>query len=172
MSQTLRQGSGDSGPDEYQIVNLKALVSPPSSPSDDDPPIHHLPTEILLEVVRYYSHRDARIRDLVRLALVCGRWSILVQDATVLWTTINAAEGPAMVRKALQMAKDASVDLTFNAKTAQMKRKVFFNCIGERVGQWRTLVLLIQWSVRDFILGDGDLQSVAPTEPGGASLIC
>lgn len=141
MSETTQQGKDAPGSSGCQATNLEARVPPPLNAHDYDPPIHRLPPEILVEIVRHYIQRDTTLRDLVRLTHVCQRWSIIVQDAPVLWTTINAADGPSAFHKAMQTAKDALLDLTFDDTTAKVSLEIFLKSVGERIGQWRTLVV-------------------------------
>ncbi|KAG8909694.1 hypothetical protein FRC01_006795 [Tulasnella sp. 417] len=146
MSGTIQGRVGAPGP----TTNTDALAAPLNA-DNSGPPIHRLPSELLVEVVRYYSQGDTRLRDTIRLTLVCKRWSMIVQGAPILWTVINAAEGPSVVRKALQNAKDALLDLTFNWYTAQMEREAFFESVGRRIGYWRTLAVLIEFPEWNFV---------------------
>ncbi|KAG8964023.1 hypothetical protein FRC00_004051 [Tulasnella sp. 408] len=145
MSGAIQQGTG---PSEGQTIKFGAAISP-SLDAHCDPPIHRLPPEILVEVVRNYVQRDTSIRDLIRLTLVCKRWSNIVQDAPSLWTTINAAEGPSAVRKAMQVTKDALLDLRFDYSTTQMDKGAFFKAIGEQSGRCRTLVVCLDRALWD-----------------------
>ncbi|KAG9048125.1 hypothetical protein FS837_000696 [Tulasnella sp. UAMH 9824] len=147
MSETIQQRTG---PSEGQTIKFESATSPPLD-ADCDPPIHHLPPEILVEVVRHYVQRDTNIRDLIRLTLVCKRWSDIIQDAPSLWTTINAAEGPSAVRKAMQTAKSGLLDLTFNFSTAQMDQGAFLKSIGEQSARWRSLVVVVHRPTWDAI---------------------
>ncbi|KAG8964025.1 hypothetical protein FRC00_004053 [Tulasnella sp. 408] len=151
----------DAGPNECHVPDPKAHASLPLNAKSYDLPIHRLPAEILVEIVRYYIQQNTGIRHLVRLTQVCKRWSIIIQDAPILWTTIDAADGPLAIRKALQAAKDALLDLKFDYNTAQMAQRAFFKCVGEQSGRWRTLVVLLQRPAWDSIFEE--LQKGTPS---------
>ncbi|KIO26640.1 hypothetical protein M407DRAFT_234641 [Tulasnella calospora MUT 4182] len=146
MFEIIQRGPGAPG------CQTRASAPPPLGANHCDPPIQRLPPEILVEVIQNSTQPDTRLRDLVRLTLVCQRWSIIIHDSPVLWARINAAEGSSVVRKALETAKDALIDLTFNYNTAQMKLRAFFESIVGRIGHWRTLDVLLQSPKWDFIL--------------------
>ncbi|KAG8964024.1 hypothetical protein FRC00_004052 [Tulasnella sp. 408] len=157
MSETIQPGTG---PGEGQTIKFEAAISPVLD-AHCDPPVHRLPPEIFLEVVCNYIQRDTRIRDLIRLTLVCKRWSIIVQDAPILWTKINADEGPLAVRKAMQVTKDALLDLIFNHTTARMDKVAFVKSVGDQFGRWRTLVIRLDKPDWDLIFEE--LQKGTPS---------
>ncbi|KAG8946853.1 hypothetical protein FRC04_011400 [Tulasnella sp. 424] len=66
-----------------------------------------------------------------------------------------------MVRKALQAAKEAPLDLKFNEKTTQMARTDFFEAVGKRMGYWRSLTVNLQSRDWCFVLEDMET-SMAP----------
>ncbi|KAG8920586.1 hypothetical protein FRC01_000686, partial [Tulasnella sp. 417] len=123
-------------------------------PNSDVPAIQHVPPEILLEVVCYYAQPRTYLRDLVGLTLVCRWWRIIIEGAAFLWGTINAAEGTSVVRTALQKAKDTLLDLTFDEHTANTTREVFFKLVGERIGRWRSFVVILRSGHWGFVLED------------------
>ncbi|KAG9048126.1 hypothetical protein FS837_000697 [Tulasnella sp. UAMH 9824] len=138
MSETSRRGTGVTGQSECQTIDPEPGVSP-TLDSNYEPPIHRLPPEIIVDVVRSSVRWDTRIQDLIRLTLVCKYWSAIIHNATVLWATIDAAEGPSLVLKALKTAKGALLDLTFHYKTAQMNWSAFFMSVIGCMEHWRTL---------------------------------
>ncbi|KAG9046455.1 hypothetical protein FS837_004382 [Tulasnella sp. UAMH 9824] len=152
MSGAIQRGTSASRPNECPTSDLQAQGSSPSEANSCDPPIHRLPPEILEEVVRYYIHPETSLQGLVRLTLVCRRWQTVIEGSALLWTTINAADGAVLVRKALKMAKDVLLDLTFHEETAQMTRQDFFKLIGERTDRWRCLSVDLASRKWDFAL--------------------
>ncbi|KAG8921029.1 hypothetical protein FRC00_009227, partial [Tulasnella sp. 408] len=152
MSGTIRRDTIASGSNEGPTLQPQGSSHPEAKSSD--PPIHRLPPEILEEIVRYYVHPDTSLQGPVRLTLVCRRWKTVIEGTALLWATINAADGPSLVRKALKMAKDVLLDLTFNEETAQMTRQDFFKLIGERTDRWKCLSVDLTSEKWDFVLED------------------
>lgn len=122
--------------------------------------IHTLPPEIIVEIVHLCIQSPRPLQDLIRLALVCRRWCMISEGTAFLWSTIDAAEPSGLVRKALRMAKDAPLNLTFNEATAKMNQEDFFKSIGEKVALWRSLVVHLESRSGDFALSD--LETTAP----------
>ncbi|KAG9048122.1 hypothetical protein FS837_000693 [Tulasnella sp. UAMH 9824] len=105
-------------------------------------PLHdRLPLEIFLAIIQLCVGPVMTITDLVALQLVCRSWHNIIANASFLWGTINSVEGLPAVRKALQMAKNSPLDITFEEFRSKMHQIDFFNLVGERVNQWRSLVI-------------------------------
>ncbi|KAG9013424.1 hypothetical protein FRB90_006070 [Tulasnella sp. 427] len=118
-------------------------------------PIDRLPPELMLGIFRCTRKMERRPRDLVRLMLVCKRWYTLLDGTPFLWTSIDASDGEAFVSKALQRAKDAPLEIRFQARTASMKRETFFTLVGEHIGRWRSFnVLTDDPGLLELVLGD------------------
>ncbi|KAG8921065.1 hypothetical protein FRC00_009190, partial [Tulasnella sp. 408] len=83
------------------------------------------------------------LRDLVRLTLVCKRWRWIVEDSAVLWTKIDATVGRSAVRRALELAGDTLLDITFNEINVETTRGDFFQLVGERIAHWRSFVVVL-----------------------------
>ncbi|KIO26609.1 hypothetical protein M407DRAFT_24056 [Tulasnella calospora MUT 4182] len=154
MSESTERGADTSTREPNENPTFDMELSPPVDSNRYPPPIQRIPPEILLEIVNHYIAPEPCLRDLVRLTLVCKRWSVIIQDAAFLWGTINADQGLAVVRQALRRAKDAPLDLTFNEKTAPMMRKDFFTSIGERTECWKSLSVDLTIRNWDFVLED------------------
>ncbi|KIO26610.1 hypothetical protein M407DRAFT_24057 [Tulasnella calospora MUT 4182] len=144
MSSYLAGESSGFGPREPATINA----------NNCDPPVHRLPPEILVEIVHHSIEPGTCLRDLIRLTLVCKRWNIIVEGAAVLWGNIDADEGPSAIRKALEMAKDTPLDITFNEATADIMREDFFKSIGERIAQWRSFAVALRFRHWRFVLED------------------
>ncbi|KAG8946554.1 hypothetical protein FRC04_011612 [Tulasnella sp. 424] len=135
---------------EGNIVSLKPVGLPAYNPRDTDPrsapeehlpPIHRIPYETLLHIIHIYIHdSNYPVRDLSTLTLVCQHWRAIVEDTSSLWGRIDASEGLVAVRKGLRMAKDASLHITYILERSKTDQSAFFKTIGERIGQWRSLV--------------------------------
>ncbi|KAG8946558.1 hypothetical protein FRC04_011616 [Tulasnella sp. 424] len=112
------------------------------APKDHLPPIHRTPNEIILHIIHTYVKDSAYpVRDLSALTLVCRRWRAIVEDASFLWGRIDASEGLAAVRKGLRMAKGAALHITYTQRRSKTDQSAFFKAIGERISQWRSLVV-------------------------------
>ncbi|KAG8890346.1 hypothetical protein FRC00_014315, partial [Tulasnella sp. 408] len=119
-------------------ISIKAFGAQLSN----DMPLHErLPLEIFLAIIHLCIGPTIPITDLVALQRVCRSWHDIIAGASFLWGTINAVEGLPAVRKALQMAKNSPLDLTFEEFRSRMHQTDFFNLMGERVNQWRSLVI-------------------------------
>ncbi|KIO26608.1 hypothetical protein M407DRAFT_7699 [Tulasnella calospora MUT 4182] len=139
--------------EETRVIMITWISERPTVDTNArEPPMHRLPPEILVEVLRHYLQLGMRLRDLDQLTLVCRRWKVIVESAAVLWGTINAAEGHSIVRKALHAAKDTPLDLTFHEYNSRIGRKTFFEAIGERVRHWRSLTVILKSVHWDFAL--------------------
>ncbi|KAG8946559.1 hypothetical protein FRC04_011617 [Tulasnella sp. 424] len=138
---------------EGNIVSLKPVGLPAYNPRDTDPrsapeghlpPIHRIPYETLLHIIHIYV-RDSNypVRDLSTLTLVCQHWRAIVEDTSSLWGRIDASEGLVALRKGLRMAKDAALHITYIQERSKVDQSAFafFKTIGERIGQWRSLVV-------------------------------
>ncbi|KAG8924990.1 hypothetical protein FRC01_010826 [Tulasnella sp. 417] len=100
------------------------------SPSEPDPPfeqgschipIHSLPTELLLEVIRlevlwyipdlpedYYSR-------LVGLSGVCCRWYHVIRDSPELWTRMHGSDSPEIYELAMKRSSGRLLDIVLEA---------------------------------------------------------
>ncbi|KAG8946552.1 hypothetical protein FRC04_011610 [Tulasnella sp. 424] len=130
-------------------VNLAELSAynprythPHSALKEHLPTIHRIPDEILLHIIHIYVKGSSfPVRDLSALTLVCQRWRAFVEDASSLWGRIDASEGLAAVRKGLRMAKSAALYIKYIQRRSKTDQFAFFKAIGERVSQWRSLVV-------------------------------
>ncbi|KAG8910122.1 hypothetical protein FRC00_008828 [Tulasnella sp. 408] len=105
-------------------------------------PLHErLPIEILETILQLCVGLQTPVRDLLTLQLVCRSWRDIIANASFLWSTINAAEGELALRKALQMAKNSPLNITFIEKSNKTDQSKFFKLVGERVDQWSSLVV-------------------------------
>ncbi|KAG8946553.1 hypothetical protein FRC04_011611 [Tulasnella sp. 424] len=127
--------------DELSAYNPRG-THPHSAPKEHLAPIHLIPTEILLHIIHFYVKGSADpVQDLSALTLVYQRWHAVVEDASSLWDRIDAYEGLAAVRKRLRMAKDAALHITYNQRHSRTDQLAFFEAIGERIDQSRSLVV-------------------------------
>ncbi|KAG8981367.1 hypothetical protein FRB90_007303, partial [Tulasnella sp. 427] len=130
------------------VTSMEAYMHPPdpphfatAPPQAVDPPIHRLPLELVVDLALWIVGPNTRTRDLMQLAQVCQRWRTLLCGTPALWASINAAEGTKAFSKAFQMAGDAPLDLEYRHMTGWEVREAFFELAGERVQQWRSLLL-------------------------------
>ncbi|KAG8942479.1 hypothetical protein FRC04_003647 [Tulasnella sp. 424] len=115
---------------------------PQPHPSDPAAPLHErLPLEIFGAILHLCVGFKTPVRDLTMLQLVCRSWHDIIVDTSFLWGTINAAEGLPAVRKALQMAKDSLIDLTFIQDANRINQTQFFKLARGKLNQWRSLVV-------------------------------
>ncbi|KAG8938624.1 hypothetical protein FRC04_008141 [Tulasnella sp. 424] len=117
------------------------MTHPPDNSSKDAPMHDRLPLEVFYAILYLSVGSTAPVRDLVTLQLVCRSWHDIIADASFLWGTINPSEGLFEMHKALEMAKDASLDLIFIEKRSKINQTDFFKLTGERINQWRSLVV-------------------------------
>lgn len=103
-------------------------------------PIHLLPEEIFLEVVRLCISPDMPLRNRIALTWVCRRWKTILEGAASFWSRISAADGFPCIQKALHLAKGVPLDLVYSDKGHGVSRGTFFNEVGDRIAQWRSLV--------------------------------
>ncbi|KIO19432.1 hypothetical protein M407DRAFT_223077 [Tulasnella calospora MUT 4182] len=110
---------------------------------DDDvmpsAPIQLLPFELLLQMFKLCISNDTPVRDLISLALVCKLWRSIVEGTSSLWCCISGGEAVPHVRKALAMAKDASLEIIYFEDIARTDPEIFFGEIGRLITQWESL---------------------------------
>ncbi|KAG8988931.1 hypothetical protein FRB90_002489 [Tulasnella sp. 427] len=110
-------------------------------PLNDVPPIHRLPFEIFLQIIRMCVEMCSKpIHALVTLAQVCRRWSEVV-DEPLLWRRIDAFEGLELIRMALEKAEGTPLDLVYKESTASLPLDDFCEAARGRLGQWNSLVI-------------------------------
>lgn len=126
---------------EEPLITTINLVPVPSRTVTDMTLHERLPPEIFGSILHLCVGFEKPVRDLVTLQLVCWDWNNIIADASFLWGTINAAEGSRSVHKALQMAKNSLLDLTFIERRSKIDQTEFFKQTGERIDQWRSLVV-------------------------------
>ncbi|KAG9044461.1 hypothetical protein FS837_008106 [Tulasnella sp. UAMH 9824] len=121
-------------------VGETATFANSSLPQRHSTPIHSLPEEIFLEVIRFYLSAETPLRDLTTLTWVCRRWKTVLEAKADFWSQISATEGLEYVRKALQLAKNVPLDLVFSGEGRGMHYESFFKEVGDSIAQWRSLV--------------------------------
>ncbi|KAG8953165.1 hypothetical protein FRC00_006473 [Tulasnella sp. 408] len=89
-------------------------------------PMHILPEEIFLEVIRLYISTETPLRDLITLTWVCRRWKTALEGKADFWSRISTKEGLEYARKALQLAKDVPLDLVYSGQELGMHCESFF----------------------------------------------
>ncbi|KAG8896090.1 hypothetical protein FRC00_006493 [Tulasnella sp. 408] len=108
-------------------------------------PLHEcLPLEIFETILHLCVGFATPVRNLVTLQLVCRSWHDAIANASFLWGTINSEEGWSAFRKALQMVKGSSLDITYTARvgrSAKIDQAEFFKVARERINQWNSLVV-------------------------------
>ncbi|KAG8895088.1 hypothetical protein FRC00_008018 [Tulasnella sp. 408] len=110
-----------------------------SDTSIDLAPIQLLPHELLLIIFKLCVSEDYPVQDITPLALVCKIWRDVVEGSPGLWSQISGKEKLPSVRKALKMAKDAPLDITYWENVAKTDPATFFGEIGGRTANWRSL---------------------------------
>ncbi|KAG9049027.1 hypothetical protein FS837_011406 [Tulasnella sp. UAMH 9824] len=126
-----------------------------SDPSIDLAPIQLLPHELLLIIFKLCVSEDYPVQDIIPLALVCKIWRNVVEGSPGLWSQISGKEELPSVQKALKMAKDAPLDITYWENVAKTDPATFFGEIGGRSAHWRSL---------NITTGDSDIPIVALQE--------
>ncbi|KAG8941144.1 hypothetical protein FRC00_012544, partial [Tulasnella sp. 408] len=76
-------------------------------------PLHQLPTEIFLEILRLClpPENKAQARERRNLALVCYFWHAVVQSSPTLWSTICSADTIVDVSRALIKSKETQLNI-------------------------------------------------------------
>ncbi|KAG9042071.1 hypothetical protein FS837_011368 [Tulasnella sp. UAMH 9824] len=76
-------------------------------------PLHQLPTEIFLEILRLCLPPEdkAQARERTSLALVCYYWHAVVQSSPTLWSTICSADTIVDVSRALVNSKETQLNI-------------------------------------------------------------
>ncbi|KAG8909896.1 hypothetical protein FRC01_006656 [Tulasnella sp. 417] len=103
-------------------------------------PIDLLPLELLLEVFRLYVDVNTPVRSLVTLILVCKPWRNIVEGTPNLWCHISGREGLNYIRKAVAMAEDTPLEITYMSRPIpKTKPAAFFAEINDRIGQVKSI---------------------------------
>ncbi|KAG9024630.1 hypothetical protein FS837_005248, partial [Tulasnella sp. UAMH 9824] len=105
------------------------------------PPIDHLPHELLLEVFKLHVDLDTPVQSLVTLILVCKLWRNTVEDTPSLWRRISGREGSSSIQRALTLAKNAPLAITYRQSEARAIPTAFFAQIGYRIAQAKSLTI-------------------------------
>ncbi|KAG8952959.1 hypothetical protein FRC04_003411 [Tulasnella sp. 424] len=107
-------------------------------------PIHLLPPELLIDAFKYYTGVDTPVENLIALTLVCKLWRNIVEGTPSLWCFISAKEGLPRVRKALEMAKDALLEIKYWDQDTMADPGTFFAEIIGREAQWKSVIVTAQ----------------------------
>ncbi|KIO21014.1 hypothetical protein M407DRAFT_29338 [Tulasnella calospora MUT 4182] len=122
-------------------------------------PIDLLPEEIFIKIIRLSIKADTPARDLAKLTAVCRLWKRILEEAPTFWTGATAAEVLEGLRRALRMVQDAPLDLKFDSSTAAVNIETFFQEMGSKISQWKTL----------FVNASGGSQVVGSTCPASTA---
>ncbi|KAG9024450.1 hypothetical protein FS837_005365, partial [Tulasnella sp. UAMH 9824] len=104
-------------------------------------PIDHLPHELLLEVFKLHVDLDTPVKSLLTLALVCKLWRNIIEDTPSLWCHISGRERSSSIQRALTMAKNAPLAITYSQTEAKAFPTAFFAQIGDRIAQAKSLTI-------------------------------
>ncbi|KAG8952683.1 hypothetical protein FRC00_006661 [Tulasnella sp. 408] len=102
-------------------------------------PIQLLPFELLSTTFKLCISDDTPVQDLILLTLVCKLWRSVVEGTPSLWCCISGHEAVPRVRKALTMAKDASLEILYDEDVARTSPEAFFEEICGLFAQWKFL---------------------------------
>ncbi|KAG8945258.1 hypothetical protein FRC04_001098 [Tulasnella sp. 424] len=119
--------------------------------SDGAPPVHQLPTELLLHIFQSVLHLQHPgpnyYRNVCTLSEVCIRWCFVIQNSPQLWKTVWADLKEEGLRKVLQRSSGHLINVEFSISPMGIEQdseeywEALLRTLGSVSERWCTLVL-------------------------------
>ncbi|KAJ3482585.1 hypothetical protein NLI96_g6888 [Meripilus lineatus] len=104
--------------------------------------IHHLPDELLVEIVNILREQKSLSPPWFHLTFVCHRWRAVILDYPLFWTKINATGDIERTQSFLERSKSFPIDLTISDYPSQdIQRRSLTSLLSDHIHRIKYLTL-------------------------------